>query len=155
GSEVKTSPPADCFATAEKTVSNSFSVLAPRTSRLTPSISAAEWSFSNCDLAVGLVGLTATANLAAVGSNSCIISSRFGDTSTLKLETPVILPPGRGKLSTTPNWTVSPPISNTIALLEVAAFAASATGAPPGATMTSTLWSTNAAASDGNCLYCP
>ena len=54
-------------------------------------------------------------------------SSRLRETSTLKLDTPVRLPPGRDRLSTTPSATGSPPISNTIVIVLVADFAASAT----------------------------
>ena len=65
-------------------------------------------------------------------------SSRLRDTSTLRLDTPVRLPPGRDRLSTTPSATGSPPISKTIGIVVVADFAASATSAPPGATITAT-----------------
>ncbi len=77
-------------------------------------------------------------------------SRRLPETSTLRLETPVRLPPGRDMLSTTPRLTGSPPISNTVVIVDVAAFAASATGAPPGATMTSTLRRASSAASAGS-----
>ena len=85
---------------------------------------------------VGLLGLRATANRLAAGRTSRMNSSRLRETSTLRLDTPVRLPPGRDRLSTMPSATGSPPISNTIGILVVAAFAASATSAPPGATMT-------------------
>ena len=51
----------------------------------------------NCESAVGLVGLMTTAKESAVGISSCRNSSRFGVTSTLKLDTPVTLPDGRFK----------------------------------------------------------
>ena len=64
----------------------------------------------------------------AVGTNSCSSSSRFGATSTVNWVTPVTLPPGRFRLATRPSWTGSPPISKTIGMVVVAAFAASAAG---------------------------
>ena len=42
--------------------------------------------------------------------------------------TPVMLPPGRLRLGTRPSWTGSPPVSKTIGMVVVAAFAASAAG---------------------------
>ena len=38
------------------------------------------------------------------------------------------LPPGRLRLATRPSWTGSPPVSKTIGMVVVAAFAASAAG---------------------------
>jgi hypothetical protein len=51
---------------------------------------------------------------------------------------PVILPPGRLRLATRPAWTGSAPITNTIGMVVVAAFAASAAATPPGVTITAT-----------------
>jgi hypothetical protein len=51
---------------------------------------------------------------------------------------PVRLPSGRFRLPTTPSATGSPPISNTIGIVVVADFAASPTGAPPGAAIAAT-----------------
>ena len=62
----------------------------------------------------------------AVGSSSCNSSSRFGVTSVFNWVTPVTLPPGRLKLATRPSRIGSPPISKTIGMVVVAAFAASA-----------------------------
>jgi len=45
-----------------------------------------------------------------------------------KLLAPVMLPPGRFRLATTPNSTGSLPIEKTIGIVVVAAFAASAAG---------------------------
>ena len=78
----------------------------------------------------------ATAKRFAAGRTSRMNSSRLRETSTLRLDTPVRLPPGRDRLSTMPSATGSPPISNTIGVFAVADFAASTTSAPPGATMT-------------------
>ena len=63
-------------------------------------------------------------------------SRRLRETSTLRLVTPVRLPPGRDRLLTMPSATGSPPISKTIGIVAVADFAANATSAPPGATIT-------------------
>ena len=64
----------------------------------------------------------------AVGTNSCSSSSRFGATSTFNCVTPVTLPPGRLRLATKPSVIGSPPVSKTIGMVVVAAFAASAAG---------------------------
>jgi hypothetical protein len=40
--------------------------------------------------------------------------------------TPVILPPGRARLATRPSWTGSAPMTKTMGIVELAAFAASA-----------------------------
>ena len=61
------------------------------------------------------------------GSAHAAVPTRFGATSTLNCVTPVTLPPGRLRLGTRPSWTGSPPVSKTIGIVVVAAFAA----APP------------------------
>ena len=58
---------------------------------------------------LGLVGLTSTAMMVAVGTSSCSSSSRFGPSSTSKTVTPVRLPPGRFRLATSPSSTGSLP----------------------------------------------
>jgi hypothetical protein len=63
---------------------------------------------------------------------------------------PVALPPGRLKLMTRPALTGSPPMPNTIGIVEVACFAAIADGSPPTATSTATRSSTSSAASVGS-----
>ena len=64
----------------------------------TPRLSAAACRFFSCDSEVGLVGLTATANGLRAGRTSRMNSSRLRETSTLRLDTPVRLPPGRDRL---------------------------------------------------------
>ena len=64
----------------------------------------------------------------AVGTSSCSNCSRFGAISTFNWVTPVTLPPGRLRLATRPSRTGSPPVSKTIGMVVVAAFAASAAG---------------------------
>ena len=84
--------------------------------------------------------------MVAVGTNSCSSSNRFGPTSTFKLVTPVRLPPGRFTLVTSPTSTGSTAIAKTIGIVAVAAFAASAEGVPPAATITVTCRRTRSAA---------
>ena len=69
--------------------------------------------------------------------------------------TPVVLPPGRFKLSTKPIFTGSPPVVNTIGIADVAALAASAEGSPPVVTnMAAPRW-TRSKAIAGSRSYCP
>src|SRR5260221_658623 len=63
----------------------------------------------------------------AVGTNSCSSSSCFGPSSTFTEVTPVILPPGRLRLATSPSWTGSSAIWKTIGIVVVAAKAATTT----------------------------
>src|SRR5260370_20826942 len=86
----------------------------------------------------GLVGLTSRAMVVAVGTTSCNSSSRFAPTSTLNVLTPVTLPPGRFRLATSLSSTGSVPIPNTMGIVVVAAWAASAAGVLPGAVITVT-----------------
>ena len=64
--------------------------------------------------------------------------------------TPVTLPPGRLRLSTSPNITGSLPMTKTIGMVEVAALAARIVGVPAVATMTDTRRSTRPAANIGS-----
>jgi hypothetical protein len=90
----------------------------------------------------------------AAGISSCSNSICFAPVSTVKLLTPVILPPGRLRLAANPIWTGSPPVEKTIGMVEVAAFAASRAGVVV-ATITVTNWRTRSAASAGNRSYSP
>jgi hypothetical protein len=65
------------------------------------------------------------------GTSSRSSSTRFGTSTLPKLVMPVILPPGRLKLSTMPSLTGSSPMPKTMGVVEVAALAARATGALP------------------------
>jgi hypothetical protein len=67
--------------------------------------------------------------------------------------TPVTLPPGRLKLSTKPSLTGSPPIPNTIGIVDVARLAARGEGSPPMAVSTSTRRLTRSAAMAGKRSY--
>ena len=86
--------------------------------------------------ALGLVGLTSSAIMVALGTSSCSSARRFGASSALKLLTPVRLPPGRFRLATRPSLTGSKPTKNTIGMAVVAALAAMVAG--PFATITVT-----------------
>ena len=55
----------------------------------------------------GLVGLTSTPMVDAAGTSSCSNSSRFAASSVVKMLTPVMLPPGRFRLATSPALTGS------------------------------------------------
>jgi hypothetical protein len=69
-------------------------------------------------------------------------SSRLPAKSVAWIENPVMLPPGRARLATTPVPSGSEEIAKTIGMSEVACLAA----APPTVSMTSTLSRTNSAA---------
>jgi hypothetical protein len=76
----------------------------------------------------GLVGSTSRAMTRAAGISSWASSRRLGPTSTFNWVAPVTLPPGRLRLATSPSYTGSPSVANTIGMELVAALAASAPG---------------------------
>ena len=87
--------------------------------------------------AEGPVGLTSTAIVLAVGTNSCNSSSRFGSTAVFNVVTPVRLPQQTVYgLATSPSATGSLPVKKTIEIAAVAGFAANTAG--PFATITAT-----------------
>src|SRR5262249_54034172 len=71
-------------------------------------------------------GLSNTAIRSTLGTSSCSRPSRFASIWFVKKLTPVRLPPGRLRLATRPDLTGSAPIANTMGMVEVAAFIASA-----------------------------
>ena len=71
-------------------------------------------------------GLTSMPIVVALGTSWRSSSSRFAPNTAAKKLTPVTLPPGRFMLATRPSLTGSPPLTNTIGIVEVAALAASA-----------------------------
>jgi hypothetical protein len=71
--------------------------------------------------------------MVAIGTTSCNISTCFCSSSTPKLVTPVTLPAGRLRLTTSPAATGSIAAENTIGMVVVAAFAASDDEAPAAA----------------------
>ena len=135
-----------------KAASRSGSVLAVSTSRRRPRALAAA-SVSGASAATfGLLGLTSNAIVLVDGSSSRRSSKRFGPRILVKTLTPVRLPPGRLKLSTRPVLTGSAPVTNTIGMVLVAAFAAADAGASR-ATITATPRLTSSPASEGKRLY--
>jgi hypothetical protein len=70
------------------------------------------------------------------GSNSFSNSICFIVKTVLVIVRPVRLPPGRLRLAASPDWTGSPGVMNTMAIVAVAAFAARAAGMPLTAAMT-------------------
>ena len=78
------------------------------------------------------------------------ISMVLPESSGTNVLIPVILPPGRLRLSTKPKRTGSLVAEKTIGMADVAAFAASADGGPPAAKRTATFNATRSDASPGN-----
>src|SRR5262245_20220651 len=144
-----TSPPARILTKVSNAASISRSLLAWRTWSCSPRARAAACRAREKGSAIlGLVGLMSRAMLVALGTTSCSSSSRFGPTSTFKLVTPARLPPGRFRLATSPSATGSTAAENTIGIVVVALFAASA-DVMPAAAITATGRRTNSAASAG------
>ena len=85
-----------------------------------------------------LWGLTRKATTRAFGTNSRSTSSRFGASELLSKYTPVLLPPGRLILLTSPSCTGSLPVVKTIGIVAVAACASCAIREPPVVTSTAT-----------------
>ena len=89
------------------------------------------------------------ATTVVVGTNSCSISNCFCPSSAPIPVTPVMLPPGRFMLATSPAATGSLAVTKTIGMVVVAAFAASAAGVVI-ATITFARRSTSSAAIAGS-----
>jgi hypothetical protein len=99
-----------------------------------------------------LVGLTNRATTAVgtlAGATSRSNSRRFTPISLESAVTPVILPPGRLRLATSPCWTGSEPMKKTIGIVAVAALAVSVAGGAI-VTITSTWRRTRSAAIAGS-----
>src|SRR5262249_43633897 len=107
GSAPITSIPARNCTIAAKIGSKSRSVLACTTWSCSPSLRAAACRSLDWLSEPGKVGLRSAAATVAVGTNSCNISTCFCTSATLKLVTPVTLPPGRSRLATSPTATGS------------------------------------------------
>jgi hypothetical protein len=95
--------------------------------------------------------LYSIAIVVALGTSSEISPNRFWFSSLLMRVAPVTLPPGRLKLATRPSFTGSPPVWNTIGMVDVAALAAIAGLEVRVAAITSTRRRTSSAASAGSC----
>ena len=95
-----------------------------------------------CELLIGrpstLFGLTISATSASFGTSSRSSSICFGPNSVPNQLTPVRLASGRLRLLTSPAAIGSPPLVNTIGIVEVSALAAKAGGLPPVAAMAAT-----------------
>jgi NitT/TauT family transport system ATP-binding protein len=131
-----TSPPARSPMRVAKADSISVGLLACKITTRTPRIGAAACtSLVSVSVWRGLAGLTSTAIVVAVGTNSCSTPRHFAISSTLMIVTPVRLPPGRARLATSPVLTGSGPTRKTIGIVWVAALAASAPGVLPPTTM--------------------
>ena len=87
--------------------------------------------FCSRDGVIGLAGFTTTAMRFTRGRASCSNSSCFASTSGAKNVSPVMLPPGLARPSTSPVASASPEIAITIGIVVVAFFAASVAGVPP------------------------
>jgi hypothetical protein len=92
--------------------------------------------------------------LGALGTAPCSNSSGFGPTSTLNRVTPVILPPGRFRLATSPICTGSAIVVKTMGIVAVAAFATFAAGVPKAAITATWRWIRSAARA-GKLSYWP
>ena len=99
-------------------------------------------------------GFASTAPGLAFGSASIKISRRFPTSSLHCDATPVIIPPGRARLTAYPTATGSPTNVNTIGIVLVALRTA-LTRASSGAQITSTLSRTSSATSAGNRVESP
>ena len=94
------------------------------------------------------IGSPSQAMVAGGGTNSCSSPRRFGCKGPDPKVTPVILPPGRLRLVTRPLAIGSPPLMNTIGMVEVAARAARMETFGP--TITATCRCARSAASAGS-----
>ena len=145
------SAPAPTSGSAANAASKSKSLRACRTCNLMPRVAAAaSTARAKGPALAGVSGLTSSAMAGAVGTSSRTTSSCFGPSSTAIEVTPVMLPPGLLRLATSPIAIGSPAVTKTIGIVVVAAFAASAGGAPANAAITATLRETRLASSAGN-----
>src|SRR5262249_47911860 len=99
---------------------------------------------------IGILGLTSTAMAAVLGLSSFRSCRRFGTSCAFMKDIPVMLPPGRFRLATSPYCTGSLPFAKTMGMVVVAAFAARAETTLPVVKMTSTRRATRSAASAGS-----
>src|SRR5262245_49548572 len=97
---------------------------------------------------VGFAGLTRKPMTVVLGTSSRSNSNRFAARAVTRKVTPVTLPPGRLRLATRPRPIGSAPIANTIGMVAVAVFAATAADGAT-AMMTAAGSATSSAASAG------
>ena len=113
-----------------------------------PSVRAAAWTSPISSAALAIPTLAKIANRRRPGTTSCNSSTRLPAASVNWFDRPVMLPPGRARLSTTPMPTGSATAANTIGMADVPCFAARIF-AVACVTMTSTLSRTNSAMISG------
>ena len=114
-----------------------------------PKRAAASFASTTCGGFAGLPSLNNAPTRWSPGSASWQISSRLPISSLLNKDRPVMLPPGRARLATSPSPTASMLAAMTIGIVDVASFAAFVAG-NNAVTMTSGLRRTNSAASAGS-----
>ena len=132
-------------------------VLGPRivtTSSSNPSTRAAVFAPSSCTLSVGSVGKDRTATRLSAGTNALSSSRRFPAKSAELKAIPVMLPPGRARLSTSPISTGCVTLAKTIGTELVTLFAARVADEPD-VTITFTFNRTSCSASWGSCSNPP
>src|SRR5215207_7881947 len=93
---------------------------------------------ATCAGALELAGFAKRATAPKPGGSSQTSSSRLPPSAAVTKLTPVALVPGRFMLWTSPSGTGSSPITKTIGVVELAAFAAKAELLPPTAAMNAT-----------------
>src|SRR5439155_22869669 len=96
----------------------------------------------------GFAAFQKTATRETFGRASCSSSSLFPVSSAVKLDSPVIFPPGRERLATSPLPTGSLTLEKTTGIVLLAPLAARAAGVEP-VTITSTFRRTSSAARSG------
>src|SRR5215467_3591193 len=144
------------FTRAAKAASISSPLLALRTWTCSPISGAAAFtSFTVLSALSTLLGFTSTPMRAVLGRSSDLIPSLFFVSSAEKKLIPVALLSGRERLATRPSLTGSSPTPNTIGIVVVAAFAASAAGVLAEVTITLTRRRIRSSTSSGNRWYWP
>ena len=101
------SAPGGSWLIAAKARSISSAPLTSKASSVTRNAGAAAWVSVHWRGFVGLAGFKRTAICEAAGTTSFTNSSRLVTTPALKSDSPVILPPGRARLATSPTPTGS------------------------------------------------
>jgi hypothetical protein len=115
---------------------------------------AASCTFATISVLLARVpGLTSRAKRVALGSRSCNSPTHFDPSSAFMVVTPVMLPPGLFRATTSPALTGSLPVVNTIGIVAVACLAANAISTGPVVAITATWRRTRSATREGNLSY--
>jgi len=149
GSPVTANASGRSFTIAAKAVSNSTRGLTLTGMTVTPNVGAAACISSSWRTLEALSGLKRKATRETVGMTSLRICSRLAPTSGPRIVLPVIFPPGRARLGTSPARTGSPIEIMTMGTVVVACLAAKLAGVPKVA-ITSTGRRTSAAAASAS-----